>query len=75
MSAIVKVLSFAEIRSGDGVTIRTAQGQTWAGIVQPLLYTPAQHAAGTVVLNMGGRFGAPAVCTPENFVGARRRAA
>lgn len=61
--------NFYLIRPGDRVTIRTPQGQSRTGRAQLLLCNPA---AGTVVLNMGGRYGTPAVCTPDNFVRASR---
>lgn len=68
----MKITRFEELRSMDRVTIRTPQGQERTGIAQMLLCNPA---AGSVVLNMGGKHGTPAVCTPTNFVRAERRGA
>lgn len=65
----MKIASYLEIRAGDRVTILTAQGQERTGRAQLLLCNPA---AGSVVLNMGGAHGTPAVCTPDNFVRASR---
>lgn len=64
-------IPFNALRAGDRVTIRTPQGQEVPGRAQRLLCNPS---AGTVVLNMGGRYGRPAVATPDNFVRATRRA-
>lgn len=66
----MKVLSFMELRPGDRVTIQTPQGQHRTGRAQGLLCYPT---GGTVVLNMGGPHGTPAVCTPDNFISASRR--
>lgn len=56
-------MSFANIKPGDRVTIRTPQGQEVTGKAQALLIFPT-HA----VLNMGGKYGRPAVATERNLV-------
>lgn len=48
------------IKHGDRVTITTPQGQTRTG--KAVMRGPAGW-----VLNMGGRHGTPAVCTPANY--------
>lgn len=64
--------TFLQIRPGDRVMIRTPLGFELTGRAQRLLCNPA---AGTVVLDMGGPYGTPGVCTPENFVRVVKRAA
>jgi hypothetical protein len=66
----MKIYNFYDLRAGDRVTIGTPPAQFRTGRAQRLLCNPA---AGTVVLNMGGKYGTPAVCTPDNFVSATRK--
>jgi cytosine/adenosine deaminase-related metal-dependent hydrolase len=57
------------VRSGDRVTIRTAQGQEQTGRVNGLLITRGSHC----VLNMGGKYGRPAVASDANIVAINGR--
>lgn len=52
------------IRYGDRVTIVTPHGQTWTG--KATLHGPAGW-----VLNMGGRYGTPAIATETNVVSVK----
>lgn len=67
----MKITSFYDVRAGDRVTFAGRFGER-TGRAQPLLTNPA---AGTVVVNMGGAYGTPAVVTPANFVSASRKEA
>ena len=68
----MKITRFLSLLPGDRVTIRTPQGQEVTGRAQQLLCNPSREGGGTVVLNMGGAHGTPAVCTEDNFVRATR---
>lgn len=59
-----------EINHGDRVTIRNAQGQFRSGKANKLLFF-ANH----VVLDMGGRYGTPAVADQRNIVNVSKRKA
>lgn len=65
-AAVVRVLSFHDLRPGDFVVVTTPHGER-RGRVAPLLCNPGR---GTVVLNAGGPHGTPVVCTPDNFLRA-----
>jgi hypothetical protein len=67
----MRIYQFAEVRANDRVTVAMRDGSTKTGRAQPLLCNPS---AGTIVLNMGGPYGTPHVCTPENFLVAYREA-
>jgi hypothetical protein len=65
---------FASIRPGDRVTIRVPagfgrHGQEWSEKTGRAVM-PAR--GGGWVLNMGGRYGTPGVCTEDNFVSWRK---
>ena len=55
-----------EINHGDRVTIRTPQGQLRSGKAVSLLFF-ANHC----VLNMGGKYGTPAVADQRNIVAVK----
>lgn len=64
------ITDFYAVKARDRVTFIDRFGFSKSGVAQPLLCNPA---AGTVVLNMGGKYGTPQVVTPANFVSASRK--
>lgn len=67
--------SFEQVRCGDKVAILISNGlgrngQEWK---EALGRAVMKSSRGGWVLNMGGRFGTPGVCDPENFVSCRRK--
>jgi hypothetical protein len=65
----IREVQVQNLRPGDRVTILVSGGIGRNGIEWVERTGRAVICSGThVTLNMGGRYGTPAVCTPENFV-------
>lgn len=65
----IREVQVANLRPGDRVTILVPNGigrngQEWREATGTAVICSGTHAT----LNIGGRFGTPAVVTPENFV-------
>ncbi len=81
---MTKLEEFNGIRGGDRVTFTKPSGlklvggravpeiRTFTAPAQMLLCM--QREQGTVVVNMGGRYGTPAVVRIDNFVSVRKKA-
>lgn len=70
-------LTYEDIRMGDRVTILRPAGITWNGNKRSVEWKQATGRAvmlGPVgwVLNMGGRYGVPAIASRANIVSIRR---
>jgi len=63
------------IKFGDKVTIRVPNGRSLDGIsfVERTGRATIRNGSYSWVLNMGGKYGTPAVATPENIVRVRPR--
>lgn len=73
---MARQIAFGEITAGDRVTFMQYAGLSLSGPeFKPATGRAVMHSSAGWVLNMGGRYGTPAVCTPDKFVRAVRPAA
>lgn len=73
---MARQITFDNIKAGDRVTFMQYAGLGLRGPeFKPATGRAVMRGPAGWVLNMGGRYGTPAVCTPDKFVRATRPAA